>query len=168
MKTLARIAAVISILATGSTTWAQPPGGQRPPPPPPSLISYDQALTAVQAAEAVADENGWPLTILVVDQNNNPVMMHRMQDATPRTFQIAQMKALTVIESGMTSREYGEKVQAGELEQIEGTVTFGGGVPIYLDGTLIGAVTASGARPDEDEAASRAGAEAIGGSITAD
>lgn len=167
MKILIRCTAVIGLLASASLALAQPPGG-RPPPPPPSLISYDQALAAIDAAETTARDNGWPLTILVVDQNNNPVMMRRMEGANPFTWNIAQRKALTVIGSGMTSREYGEKVQAGEIEEIENAVTFGGGVPIYLDGQLIGAVTASGARPEEDEAASTAGVEAIGGSISAD
>lgn len=160
------IAAFI-VTASATLALAQPPGG-RPPPPPPSLISYDQALAAIDAAEATARENGWALTILVVDQNNNPVMMRRLDGANPFTFNIAQRKALTVIGSGMTSREYGEKVEAGEIDEIENAVTFGGGVPIYLDGELIGAVTASGARPEEDEAASTAGVEAIGGSISAD
>ena len=164
MKALIQSIALVSLLTASSIALAQPPGG-RPPPPPPSLISYDQAKTAVEAAEAVARANDWPLTILVVDQNNNPVMMHRMEGANPFTFNIAQRKALTVIGSGMTSREYGEKVQAGEIDEIENAVTFGGGVPVYLNGQLIGAVTASGARPEEDEAASKAGAEAIGGSI---
>jgi cob(I)alamin adenosyltransferase len=77
------------------------------------------------------------------------------------------MKAVTVIGSGMTSAEYGTKVGAGEIDEIEGAVTFGGGVPVYVDGTLVGAVTASGVTPDQDEAVSTAGAEAIG-SISAD
>lgn len=168
MKTFMRSAAIISLLATTNLAFAQPPAGQRRPPPPPSLINYDQARTAMDAAEATARENGWPLTILVVDQNNNPVMMRRLDGANPFTFTIAQRKALTVIGSGMTSAEYGAKVEAGEIEEIENAVTFGGGVPIYLDGTLIGAVTASGAQPEEDEAASRAGVEALGGSTSAD
>ena len=79
-----------------------------------------------------------------------------------------QIQTLTVIGSRMTSAEYGARVQAGEIDEIENAVTFGGGVPIYLDGELIGAIAASGARPDEDEDVSRAGVEAIGGSITAD
>ena len=167
MKTLMRSAAIISLFAATSLTLAQPPGG-RPPPPPPSLISYDQAATAMAAAEAHVRENGWPMTIRIVDQNDNVVMVHRMQDANPFTAMIAERKTLTVIGSRMTSAEYGARVQAGEIDEIENAVTFGGGVPIYLDGELIGAIAASGARPDEDEDVSRAGVEAIGGSITAD
>ncbi|MGD8339663.1 MAG: heme-binding protein [Gammaproteobacteria bacterium] len=167
MKNLIRSLAVLSLLATTAPGLAQPPGG-RPPAPPPSLISYDQAATAMAAAEAHARENGWPMTIRIVDQNNNVVMVHRMQDANPFTAMIAERKTLTVIGSMMTSAEYGMKVEAGEIDEIENAVTFGGGVPIYLNGELIGAIAASGARPEEDEEVSRAGVEAIGGTISAD
>jgi uncharacterized protein GlcG (DUF336 family) len=167
MKKLSGIAAVAGLLALSGLALAQPPGGGRPPPPPPSLMSYDMALAAIDAAEAHAREQGWGVTILVTDQNGNAVMMRRLDGVNPRTYDIAQMKAVTVIGSGMTSAEYGTKVGAGEIDEIEGAVTFGGGVPVYVDGTLVGAVTASGVMPDQDEAVSTAGAEAIG-SISAD
>jgi uncharacterized protein GlcG (DUF336 family) len=108
------------------------------------------------------------MTIRIVDQNDNVVMVHRMDGANPFTANIAARKTLTVIGSKMTSAEYGMKVQAGEIDEIENAVTFGGGVPVYKDGQLIGAIAASGARPEEDEAVSRAGVEAIGGSISMD
>jgi len=166
MKKLLGCAAAGMLLMTG-ISLAQPPGGARPPAPPPSLMSYDMALEAIDAAEAHAREQGWAVTILVADQNGNAVMMRRLPEASPRTFDIAQMKAFTVITSGMTSAEYGMKVQAGDIEQADGTVTFGGGVPVYVDGVLVGAVTASGVQPGQDEEVSTAGATAIG-SISAD
>lgn len=163
MKKLAGATAILSFLMVSGLALAQPPGGgNRPPPPPPSLMTYEMAEQAIDAAERHAREEGWGVTILVTDQNGNAVMMRRLDGVNPRTYDIAQMKAVTVIGSGMTSAEYGMKVQAGEIEEIEGAVTFGGGVPVYVDGTLVGAVTASGVRPEQDEAVSKAGAEAIG------
>jgi len=163
MKTLFRSVAVIGLLAAGSMALAQPPAGNRPPPPPPSLISYDQAATAMAAAEAHARDNGWAMSIRIVDQNGNLVMFHRMQDANPFTATIAERKTTTVLRMKMTSAEFGAKVQAGEVEDFENSAPFGGGVPLYLNGELAGAIAASGARPEEDEAVSRAGVEAIGG-----
>ena len=118
------------------------------------------------AAEAHARENGWAMTIRIVDQNDNVVMVHKLDNANPRTADIAARKTLTVLGSKMTSAEYGAKVQAGEIAEIENAVTFGGGVPIYIDGKLVGAIAASGARPEEDESVSRAGVEEIGGSVS--
>lgn len=174
MKTLLRAAAVLCFLAATTLALAQAPAGGRggpggrggAPAAPPSLISYDQAATAMAAAEAHAKANSWLMTIRIVDQNNNVVMVHRMEGANPFTATIAERKTLTVIGSKMTSAEYGAKVQAGEIEAIENAVTFGGGVPIYLNGQLIGAIAASGAAPDQDEAVSKAGVDAIGGSIS--
>jgi uncharacterized protein GlcG (DUF336 family) len=57
-------------------------------------------------------------------------------------------------------------VQAGEIEAIENAVTFGGGVPVYKDGRLVGAIAASGGTPQQDEEVSKAGVEAIGASIS--
>jgi glc operon protein GlcG len=175
MKTLLRASTLFCLLATTTVALAQAPAAGRgapggrggPPPAPPSLISYEQAATAMAAAEEHARANNWPMTIRIVDQNNNVVMVHRMEGANPFTANIAERKTLTVIGSKMTSAEYGAKVQAGEITAIENAVTFGGGVPIYLNGELAGAIAASGAAPDQDEAVSKAGVEAIGGSISA-
>jgi len=127
-----------------------------------SLMTYDLATRAMNAAEAFAREQEWNVTILVTDQNNNPVMLRRIDGAGARTFDFATAKALVVNETGLTSGEYGSQVQAGELEEIEGGVTFSGGVPVYVNGQRIGAVAASGVRASQDEEVSIAGAEAIG------
>jgi glc operon protein GlcG len=164
MKTLLRRAAVIGLLATSAVALAQGPGrGRGGPPPEPGLMTYEMAVTAMAAAEAYTRDKGWSMTIRIVDQNDNVVMVHRHNDVNPRTAQIAEMKTLTVIGSKMTSAEYGTKVQAGEIEAIEGAVIFGGGVPVYKDGQLIGAIAASGGSPAEDEEVARAGVQAIGG-----
>ena len=133
----------------------------------PSRMTYDLAMRAMQNAEAFARRQGWNVSILVTDQNANPVMLRRLDGASPRTVTIANSKALVVTRTGLTSGEYGTQLAAGEIEEIEGGVTFQGGVPVYVDGELIGAVTASGVRGFQDEEVSIAGAESIG-SISAD
>ena len=126
------------------------------------LMTYDMAAEAMDAAEAYARDKGWNVTIMVTDQNANPVMVRRLDGASPRTFEIASAKALVVTTLGYSSGEYGTKLEAGEVEEIEGGVTYQGGVPVYVNGQLVGAVTASGVRGYEDEEVSIAGAETIG------
>jgi len=116
----------------------------------------------MDAAESYARQQGWNVTILITDQNANPVMMRRIDGASPRTFTIASSKALVVTKTGLTSGEYGTRLEAGEIEEIEGGVTFQGGVPVYVNGELIGSVAASGVRGFQDEEVSIAGAETIG------
>lgn len=127
-----------------------------------SLMTYDLATSAMNAAEDYARDKEWNVTILITDQNNNPVMLRRIDGAGARTFDFATAKALVVNGSGLSSAEYGRQVEAGELEEIEGGVTFAGGVPIYVNGQQIGAIATSGVRAVQDEEVSIAGAEAIG------
>ena len=127
-----------------------------------SLMTYELAGQAMAAAEAYAREQGWNVTILITDQNNNPVMLHRIDGAGGRTFQFATAKALVVNATGLTSGEYGQQVQAGDRGEIEGGVTFAGGVQVFRNGQHIGAIATSGVRALQDEEVSIAGAEVIG------
>lgn len=127
-----------------------------------SLMTYDQAVQAMIAAQTFAIDQGWNVTILVTDQNNNPVMLHRIDGAGARTFEFASRKALVVNETGISSGEYGQRVEAGDMDEIEGGVTFAGGVPIFVDGQRIGAISVSGVTAAQDEEVAIAGAEAIG------
>jgi len=182
MKTVLRRTAVLGLLAATTAAVAQAPGGRgeggrggaggggrgrgrgRGAPIDPSLLTWEQAVTMMAAAEAYTNERGWAMTIRIVDQNNNLLMAHRLNNVNPFTVDIAEQKTLTVVGSKMTSAQYGERVGAGEIEAIEGAVTFGGGVPVYLNGQFIGAIAASGGTPAEDEEVARAGVEAIGAS----
>tara|TARA_R110002072_G_scaffold269868_1_gene429267 strand:- start:3913 stop:4374 length:462 start_codon:yes stop_codon:yes gene_type:complete len=125
-------------------------------------LTYDMAERAMAAALAEARANNWNLTILIADAAGIPVMIHRMDGASARTYDIAQRKARVVTETGLSSGEYGRRLQAGEIAEVENGVTFAGGVPVMLNGERIGAITSSGARGIEDEQVSLAGAAAIG------
>ncbi len=128
----------------------------------PAALTYDMAERAMTAALAEARANNWNLTIVVADAAGLPVMIHRMDGASARSYEIALAKALVVTTTGLSSGEYGRKLQAGEIAEVPNGVTFAGGVPVMLNGERIGAVTASGARGVEDEQVSIAGAAAIG------
>lgn len=124
-------------------------------------LTLEMAERAMAAAVAEARANSWNLTILVADAAGVPVMIHRMDGASARTYDIALAKARVVTATGLSSGEYGRRLQAGDIAEVEGGVTFAGGVPVMLNGERIGAVTSSGARGIEDEQVSLAGAAAI-------
>ena len=125
-------------------------------------LTLDMAERAMAAAIAESRANNWNLTIVIVDAAGVPVMVHRMDGASARSFDIAMAKARVVTATGLTSGEYGRRLQAGEIAEVENGVTFAGGVPVMLNGARIGAITSSGARGIEDEQVSLAGAAAIG------
>lgn len=125
-------------------------------------LTLAAAETAMDAAEAEARANGWNLTILITDAEGVPVYLRRMDGASARTHQIASMKCHTVITTGGPSGDYGRALAAGTTDSIPGAIGFDGGLPILVDGVLVGAMAASGARGTEDAQAVRAGLDAIG------
>ncbi len=125
-------------------------------------ITMAQAQTAVDAAEAEARANDWNLTILVADADGVPVYMRRMDGASARTTDIVSRKVHVVITTGGTSGAYGQALAAGTVDSIPGGIHYEGGLPILMNGELIGAMSASGARGSEDAQAVMAGLAAIG------
>ncbi len=134
---------------------------QQPAPTPAPALTYALAEQAMTAALAEARANNWNLTIVVADEYGLPVMIHRMDGASARSYEIALAKAKVVHETGLSSGEYGTRLAAGQITEVEGGVTFAGGVPVMRGGVRIGAVTSSGARGIEDEQVSLKGAAAI-------
>ena len=125
-------------------------------------LTMAQAQTAIDAAEAEARANDWNLTILVADADGVPVYMRRMDGAPARTTDIANRKVHVVITTGGTSGAYGQALAAGTVDSIPGGIHYEGGLPILMNGELIGAMSASGARGSEDAQAVMAGLAAIG------
>ena len=125
-------------------------------------LTMAQAQTAIDAAEAEARVNDWNLTILVADADGVPVYMRRMDGAPARTTDIANRKVHVVITTGGTSGAYGQALAAGTVDSIPGGIHYEGGLPILMNGELIGAMSASGARGSEDAQAVMAGLAAIG------
>jgi len=125
-------------------------------------LSYEQAKTAMDAAEAEARANGWNLTILIVDTEGTPIYLRRMDGASARTYDIVGRKVHVVLTTGGTSLAYGQALAAGTTDTIPGGIHFEGGLPIRMDGVLVGAMAASGARGSEDAQVVRAGLSAIG------
>ncbi len=146
---------LVAILFLLSSTSVFAQGGD-------SLMTYDLATQAMDSAETYAREQGWNVTILITDQNNNVVMVRRLDGAGARTWDFATAKALAVNETGLSSGEYGTRREAGTIEEVEGGVTFAGGVPVFVNGQRIGAIATSGVQASQDEEVSIAGAEAIG------
>jgi len=125
-------------------------------------LTMAQAQTAIDAAEVEAKANNWNLTILVSDADGIPVYLRRMDGAPARTTDIVSRKVHVVITTGGTSGAYGQALAAGTIDSIPGGIHYEGGLPILMNGELIGAMAASGARGSEDAQAVLAGLAAIG------
>lgn len=136
-------------------TTARPAAAQAP------ALTYEMAEEAAEEAEEFARENGWNVTIIVADAEGIPVYLKRLTGASARTYDIAMRKARTSAATGLTTADYGQRLEAGQVEEVPDGVTFAGGVPIIVNGETIGAIGTSGVRAEEDEQVSRAGVEEI-------
>lgn len=125
-------------------------------------LTYEQARTAMDAAEAEAGRNGWNLTIVVADADGVPIYLRRMAGASARSYEIAMAKARTALAAGMATGDYGQALAAGRADTIPNGITFEGGYPVRMGGQIVGAMSASGARGSEDAQSVRAGLAAIG------
>ena len=115
-------------------------------------MTLDDAKKLMAAAEAEAVRNKWEVVIAILNDGGRIVAVHRMDGARPGNDQIAIAKATT---SAMTCRPtmVWEKWIEGP-HKAYATFPFiaaQGGLPIIIDGDLIGAIGVSGVRSYEDE-----------------
>lgn len=127
-------------------------------------ISYDRAKQAMAAAEAEAVKNKWGVAIAVMDSGGNLVMLHRMDNAQLSSVRIAEAKARTAIEFRRPTKALEDAVAGGGIGLR--VLTFGacvaeGGVPIIMDGHIVGAIGVSGVASHQDGQVARAGADAV-------
>jgi len=125
------------------------------------------AEAVLQAAETFASERRHRVVIAVVDPWGELVALRRTTGAQAASSRVAVDKARTAAIFVRPSREMEEQVSGGRLGALalHGATCLTGGIPLVVDGEVVGAIGTSGETPDEDEAVSLAGA-AVAFSVT--
>jgi glc operon protein GlcG len=128
-----------------------------------AVLERDDAARVVAACRAEAERNHWAVTIVVVDDGGHPLALERLDGCPPISAYIGQEKARTAALGRRESRLYEEMINAGRMSFL--SVPLGsmleGGVPIIVDGEVIGAVGVSGVKAAEDGRIARAGVAAL-------
>jgi glc operon protein GlcG len=126
------------------------------------IIDDAGASAVLAAAHALASERGQRVVIAVVDPWGELVELRRTRGAQIASSRVAVDKARTAAIFVRPSREMEEQVTAGRLGALalHGAACLTGGIPLTVDGEVVGAIGTSGETPDEDEAISIAGAAA--------
>jgi glc operon protein GlcG len=117
----------------------------------------------VAAAEAKAKELNVSVTICVVDESGNLLFLEKGESASLNTIQFAQKKARHAAFYGSPSREGAETIKKGNTEALAFPEFFPnqGGLPIKVNGQILGGISASGAKSEIDEAVAQAGVDAL-------
>ena len=126
------------------------------------IIDDAGAEAVIAAAEKVANENGYRVVFAVVDPWGEVIQLRRTQNAQIASSRVAVDKARTAAIFVRPSRVMEEQVTNGRIGALalHGVSALTGGIPLVVDGEVVGAIGTSGETPDQDEACSIAGAAA--------
>jgi glc operon protein GlcG len=130
-------------------------------------VSLWQAKQVLQAAERRAREIGVPMYIVVVDNCGIEKAAHRMDGNGQASITLAPLKAQTANAFRqpthvLAERVAGDPARLASIASAPGFTLLGGGVPITVDGTVIGAVGVGGGSPEQDTDVAEAGVAALG------
>jgi uncharacterized protein GlcG (DUF336 family) len=117
------------------------------------------AKKIADAAQAEAAKNNWNVIVWILDDGGNPIVMQRMDGAQLGSIDVAQGKARTSLRFRRPSKAFADAMQAGNtyVMTLPGVLPVQGGLPIEVDGKVIGAIGVSGATSEQDEQCARAG-----------
>ncbi len=128
------------------------------------VLTLEAARIALSAGEAHARQNGWRVVIAVVDDGGHTVALARLDGAQLSSIDTAVAKARAAVAWKRPTRMLEESVNNGRfafLSISQGMALLQGGVPIEIDGQVIGAVGVSGVKASDDEVIALAGVNAL-------
>src|SRR4051794_31702363 len=127
------------------------------------FMTLDMARRVIAAAETEAKQKNWPGVIAVVDAGGYPIALERMDDSPMlASTELARAKARTAALFGKPTAALEQAIHNGRIAATTaGFVEMDGGVPLIVNGFIVGAIGVSTAQPDWDIALARAGAAAF-------
>jgi glc operon protein GlcG len=127
-------------------------------------LTLEAARLAMAACEAEAAKGGWKVVIAIVDEGGHPLMLHRLDGAQWSSIDTAVGKARAAVAWKRPTRLLEESVNNGRyafLSISQGMALLQGGVPLELEGQVIGAIGVSGVKAADDEVIALAGIHAL-------
>ncbi len=126
-------------------------------------LNLSAVKTMVAAAEAEAQRQQVGITIAIVDENGNLLFLERGDGVGINTLQWAQKKARHAAFYRGPSKDGADMVKNGNVAALAWPEFFPGqgGLPIIVDGQILGGIAASGSKPEIDEKIAQAGLDAL-------
>jgi glc operon protein GlcG len=132
-----------------------------------TALTLDGAKKIAAVAESKAKAEGARVVIAVVDEGGALLLLERLDDTQVASVNVGIDKARTAAIYRRPSKVFEDQVKNGRVSALalHGAVALQGGVPIIIDGKVIGAIGVSGETPQQDEDIAIAGA-AVAASFT--
>ena len=131
------------------------------------VLTLEAAKKIAAAAEVEAKKRGATVVIVVVDDGGHLLLLERLDDTQVASVEVGIGKARTAAIFRRPSKVFEDQVREGRVAAIAlpGATPLQGGVPIVLEGKVIGAIGVSGNTPQEDEDIAKIGAESAAAAI---
>jgi glc operon protein GlcG len=149
---------------------ALPARAQRDFAPPPQIpyglaIDIESAKLVAAAAIAEAEDNGWTMAVAIVDTGGHLVYFEKMDGTQTGSVDVSIDKARSAALFRRPTKVFEDGVAQGgagiRLLRLQGAVPIDGGVPVILDGRVIGGIGISGGSGEQDGQVAQVGADAL-------
>lgn len=159
---------VLAALSTWSTALAQAPATSAPPPAPLPYgppISVEMAKKAAGAALVEARKNNWTMAVAIVEPSGVLVYYEKMDNTQIGSATVSIEKAKTSALFKRPTKALQDAVASGgaglRVLSLPGATPIEGGVPIVVNGQIVGAIGISGDSSDHDGICAQAGANSL-------
>ena len=128
-------------------------------------ISLENAKKAAAPAMAEAAKNGWNMAVAIVDPAGNLVYYEKMDNTQLGSANVAIDKARSAALFKRPTKALQDALAAGgdglRILRLQGAMPVEGGIPLVMDGKIVGAIGVSGATSAQDGQCAKAGADTI-------
>lgn len=126
-------------------------------------LTLDVAKQMAAAAEAEARRNNWNVVIVIVDEGANLLYLQRADGTQIGSIEVAQEKAKSAVRYKRPTKAFEDALAGGRqaIMRLPGAIPVEGGLPITVDGAVIGGIGVSGVTSSQDAQIAQAGLNAL-------
>jgi glc operon protein GlcG len=149
---------VACLIATVPRAHAQLPNAYGP------SISLEVARKIAAAAAAESKKNGWTVAVSIVDTAGDLVYFERADNTQAGSVNVSQDKARSAARFKRPTKAFEDALVGGRqaILSLPGAIPIEGGIPLLIDGRIVGAIGVSGATSQQDGVCAQAGADTLG------
>ncbi|WP_438281596.1 heme-binding protein [Pseudomonas alabamensis] len=128
-----------------------------------SVLDHKDIARMLQAARQHADDHHWQVCIAIVDDGGHPLALDRLDGCAPASAYIALEKARSAALGRRETVQYERMVNEGRTAFVTAPhlTPLEGGVPVLVDGLVIGAIGVSGVQAAQDAEVAKVGVGAL-------